>query len=186
MDQSHRNTQRSTSPDERLLADLDRNPASLAFVALAHRRIQTGSVETALDLCERGLRHHPNHSTGHLIYGLALEAASRDSEARDAFQEVVHLDPGNRIAVQHLGKLTRPAVEPPAAPPVAPSEADEDGELDFEDEVAFFTYSMAEVYEAQGFFEKALTIYQRVLTIQPDRDDVRERMDSVRRKMRPA
>ena len=176
----------ATTAIDRLHGDLERNPASLAFVALAHRSVQEGRAEHAVSLCERGLRHHPNHSTGHLIHGLALEASGRDGDAREAFQEAVHLDPGNRIAVQHLGKLTQPAVEKPAPakPVVAPPDADQsDDEIDFEEEIAFFTYSMAEVYETQGFFEKALDIYERVLTIQPARDDVRDRMDALRRKM---
>ncbi len=174
----------TVAPTERLEQSLDRDPASLAFIALAHVRLKEGAAEEALTLCRSGLLHHPHHSTGHLLCGLAFAASGQEEEATREFQEVIHLDPGNRIAVLHLGEAYRKATEdkPGDQPPVRLDHNVEE-EPDFEEEVAFFTFSMAEVYESQGFFEKAMAIYERVLTIQSDREDVRKRITRLRRKM---
>lgn len=178
----------------RLRDALQRDPESLAFVGLAHILHQGGEQDEAILVCREGLSHHPNHSTGHLILGLALEEKGEETEAIRALQEVIDLDPGNRIAVQHIGDAYRRAGEsagadvkktapPEPKDPVAEAERIDP---DLGQEIAFFTFSMAEVYEKQGFFEKALAIYQRVLTLQPHRDDVRERIRDLKRKMSAA
>lgn len=167
------------------------DPASLAFVGLAHVLIGRGEADEAIRVCEEGLRRHPNHSTGHLVLGLAFEKSNRGEDAVRTLQEVLNLDPGNRIAVQRLGEAYRRRKE--QAPPAKGRESEtppEEGEeavgVDLGQEVAFFTFSMAEVYEKQGFFEKALAIYRRVLTLQPAREDVRERIQALKRKMSAA
>ena len=106
----------------------------------------------------------------------------------DPGEHVIHLDPGNRTAIQSLGEANRRSgrVSPPEEPSVTQplrEEEEEGEEFHFGEEIAFFTFSMAEVYEQQGFFEKALTIYQRVLTLQPHREDVRERIEKLKRKL---
>jgi superkiller protein 3 len=172
-----------TETADRLQKTLDQEPTALAFVALAHMRLESGDADEAIRLCERGLAGHPNHSTGHLVYGLALKNAGREEEAVTEFREVVNLDPGNRIAIQQLGEAYRRSAGAAGARvrPATPDEPEEEPKVG--DEIAFFTNSMAEVYESQGFFEKALTIYHRLLTLQPHRDDVREKIRNLEHKM---
>lgn len=167
----------------RLVRTLETDPASLAFVALAQIRLDEGDCEEAIALCRTGLEKHPNHSTGHLIHGMSLKAAGRTDEAIREFREVTNLDPGNRIAIQQLGESYRQAAGPEteSARPMPHDEIEE--EPNAGDEIAFFTNSMAEVYESQGFFEKALSIYRRLLTLQPHRDDVREKIRNLEQKM---
>lgn len=173
----------STETADRLKKTLEQEPTSLAFVAFAHVRLEAGDADEAIRLCERGLAGHPNHSTGHLVYGMALKEAGRDEEAVTEFREVVNLDPGNRIAIQQLGESYRRSAGA-AGTRVRPAPQDEpEEELKVGEEIAFFTNSMAEVYESQGFFEKALTIYHRLLTLQPHRDDVREKIRNLEQKM---
>lgn len=176
---------------ERLKRALAGDPSSLAFVGLAHMHLERGEIDEAIRVCEEGLRRHPNHSTGHLVLGLALLRGDREEDAVRELQEVVNLDPGNRIAVQRLGEAYRRRTKKPGAAKrkdseAGPPEADEAIDVDLGQEIAFFTFSMAEVYEKQGFFEKALAIYGRVLTFQPGRDDVRERIRDLKRKMSAA
>ncbi|MBN1825898.1 MAG: tetratricopeptide repeat protein [Candidatus Eisenbacteria bacterium] len=173
-----------------LREELDRDPASLAFVGLAHLCIRDGRTDEAIRLCRAGLAHHPNHSTGHLLLAIALEKGDAEEEAIQEFQEVVQLDPGNRIAARRLAEAehrrsleekekrreeNRADGEPPA-----------EGTAESVEEIAFFTFSMAEVFEQQGFFEKALLIYDRVLRLQPDRPDVQERIERLKRKLSAA
>ncbi|MFH1679645.1 MAG: tetratricopeptide repeat protein [Candidatus Eisenbacteria bacterium] len=174
---------------DRLRTALERDPASLAFVGLAQVLLDRGEPDEAVRICRDGLLHHPNHSTGHLLLGLALDKSGQEDDALRAFREVIDLDPGNRLAKIRLGEAYRKGT--PTPPPKAPStaralpstEEEEEPEGDLGEEIAFFTFSMAEVYEKQGFFEKALTIYQRVLSLQPGREDVRGRIRELRRRM---
>jgi len=157
----------------RLSRILEEEPAALALVQLAPSRLEAGEYDEAIELCRNGLVHHPNHSTGHLLYAMALSAAGREEDATRELKEVVHLDPGNRMAIQRLGESYRKAAEAGTVTARPAPHDDIEEEPDLGEEIAFFTNSMAEVYESQGFFEKALAIYQRVLTLQPQRDDVR-------------
>jgi len=173
---------------DRLRTALEKDPGSLAFVGLAHVVLERGEPDEAVRLCRDGLLRHPNHSTGHLLLGLALERSGREEDALGAFRQVIELDPGNRIAKTRLGEARRKGISgsEPKAPPAArplPATDEEEPEGDLGEEIAFFTFSLAEVYEKQGFFERALTIYQRVLTLQPDREDVRGRIRELRRRM---
>ncbi len=172
-----------TEAGDRLAKTLEADPAALSFVALAQVRLDEGNAAEALEVCRRGLEHHPNHSTGHLLCGMALEAAGREDEALGEYREVIHLDPGNRIAAQRLGESYRRTTGKPVESPAIALPDDVEEEIDFGEEIAFFTHSMAEVYESQGFFEKALAIYRRVLTLQPNREDVRERIRTLERKI---
>lgn len=182
---------RADAAVDRLRTTLENDPASLAFVGLAHVLLERGEPDEAARICREGLVHHPDHSTGKLVLGLALERGGSEEEALLAFRQVADLDPGNRVAKERLGEAYRRGIRPPdtAAPPAAPpapAAEEEEGELDLGREIAFFTYSMAEVYEKQGFFEKALSIYQRVLTLQPDREDVKDRIRDLNRRMSAA
>jgi tetratricopeptide (TPR) repeat protein len=180
---------RANVPAGHLRIAVEKDPSSLAFVGLAHSILQGGDAEEAARLCKQGLAHHPDHSTGHLVLGLALERSGLPEDALRAFRQVIELDPGNRLAKQRLGEAYRKGIRSPdsSAPPtlrtVPAAEPEEEGELNLGEEIAFFTYSMAEVYEKQGFFEKALSIYQRVLSLQPEREDVRDRIRDLRRRM---
>ncbi|MFH1278348.1 MAG: tetratricopeptide repeat protein [Candidatus Eisenbacteria bacterium] len=176
---------------DRLRKAVADDAGSLSFVALAHVLLERGEPDEAIRICEEGLQRHPNHSTGHLILGLALEGADREEDAVRSLQEVLNLDPGNRIAVKRLGEAyrRRNKKSPPGKKKESefpPEEGEEAVEVDLGQEIAFFTFSMAEVYEKQGFFEKALAIYRRVLTIQPGRDEVRDRIQELKRKMSAA
>ena len=156
---------------------LEKNPASLAFVGLADLRLREGKAEEAVRLCRDGLAHHPNHSTGHLLLALALEKTGAEEDEIRELRTVIELDPGNRVAASRLAEAERRGrSEKESDQP--PKKHGRSGE-----EIAFFTFSMAEVFEQQGFFEKALLIYDRVLRLQPDRGDVRERIERLKRKL---
>ena len=177
------------APADRLRTAVESDPSSLAFVALAHLGLGRGDHEGAIRICTEGLEYHPNHSTGRLVLGLALERAGREEEAQLAFRQVLETDPGNRIANQRLGEAFRRGAtvpEPQAPPKPRPPPAEEEDAIDLGDEIAFFTISMAEVYEKQGFFERALSIYQRVLSLQPDRAEVRDRIRELKARMSAA
>jgi len=180
----HRGVKNPVAPASKRLRDLLKgDAASFAFVALAQIHLDQGESDEAIRLCREGIGHHPNHSSGHLVLGLAFEKEERSDEAIREFQEVVNLDPGNRLAVQKLGEAFRRGRKEGAAKKSGrPARPGGPGGVDLGREIAFFTFSMAEVYEKQGFFEKALAIYRRVLALQPRREDVVERIRELEEK----
>ena len=129
---------------EHLREALGSDPSSLAFVGLAHISYQDGDHEGAISICREGLNYHPNHSTAHLILGLALAGAGNKRESIRALQEVIKLDPGNRLANRHLGEMRRkkPDKIPEQVTPM-PLPDEEPEETHIGDEIAFFTFSMA-------------------------------------------
>jgi len=48
---------------------------------------------------------------------------------------------------------------------------------------AFNTVTLAQLYESQGYPEKAVEVYQRVLLKEPDNAEVRERIRALKRRM---
>lgn len=48
---------------------------------------------------------------------------------------------------------------------------------------AFNTVTLAQLYESQGYPEKAVEVYQRVLLREPDNAEVRERIRALKRRM---
>jgi hypothetical protein len=50
--------------------ELARNPASLAFLPLARAYRRLGRRDLALQLCLRGLDHHPTHVEAHALLAL--------------------------------------------------------------------------------------------------------------------
>ena len=49
---------------------------------------------------------------------------------------------------------------------------------DFEDSIA--TVTLAEIYAAQGFVKRAITMLEKVLEKEPDRENVKNRLDELR------
>ena len=74
-----------------LLAD----PRSRIFVELARALLESGEPSQALEVCERGLSHHPDSIQARILAAKALLALGRGDEAAVRFEEAVAADPGN-------------------------------------------------------------------------------------------
>jgi predicted regulator of Ras-like GTPase activity (Roadblock/LC7/MglB family) len=83
--------------------DVARDPRSLAFLPLAKAYRRQGLVQTALQLCLRGLEHHPANVEAHgLLAVLHLEQGDRQ-KAADEWSIVLRIDPQNFDALRGLG-----------------------------------------------------------------------------------
>lgn len=181
---------------DRLRQAWERDPGSLAFVPLGESLRRRGDLEEAIRIARAGLEHKPNHSSGHLVLGRCFFDKGEFSEAIREFEEVISLDSKNALALRLLGLALKAkgwANSEEASPPTRRQREPElarsvetglrtavEDPLDIE----FFTKTMAEIFERQGFLRKALEVYQRLLDAHPERTDLRERVAAIERSLR--
>lgn len=130
-----------------------------------------------------------------VLLAWCLQDVGRDVEASAALDTVRALDPANPFG--RLGPARRAAVPPPApaAPVSAPRPA---GEAEAEPERSLtpeelsrippgplYSATLAEIFERQGFEEKAIQIYEQVVRLNPERTDLAERIRLLRARTRP-
>lgn len=87
---------------ERKLAD---NPNSIFFARLADSYMQTGRLDEAIELCERGVRIHPNYVTGHYILGKCFVRKKLFDQAEKELKRVLSKDPKYISAHREYGEL---------------------------------------------------------------------------------
>jgi tetratricopeptide (TPR) repeat protein len=83
--------------------ELARNPASLAFLPLARAYRRLGRRDLALQLCLRGLEHHPTHVEAHALLALLHFEAGDRTRAAEEWATVLRLKPGNFEALRGMG-----------------------------------------------------------------------------------
>ncbi|MFN0150728.1 MAG: tetratricopeptide repeat protein [bacterium] len=166
------------------------SPGSLAFVPFAEALRRRGDLEEAIQVSRSGLDSRPNHSSAHLVLGRCLFDKGDFTEAIREFEEVVSLDPKNGLALRLLGLALKGKGwgkdDQPPPPIFAPPPAEmrqRGGQAGSVDEIEFFTRTMAEILERQGFYRKALEVYSRLLASFPDRADLRERIAALEQRM---
>ena len=181
---------------DRLRQAWDREPGSLAFVPLGENLRRRGDLDEAIRITRTGLGHKPNHSSGHLVLGRCFFDKGEFSEAIREFEEVISLDSKNTLALRLLGlALKAKGWTDDGGPPVATRlDREPEPETAFgpgtrasvEDplDIEFFTKTMGEIFERQGFLRKALEVYQRLLAAHPERTDIRERIEAIEKSLR--
>ena len=91
---------------EELQRKFEENPRRF-FAPLANEYRKAGSVERAIELCREFLPQSPGHMSGYVVYGQALFDGGQHTEAGEAFQRALAVDPENIIAMRHLGDIAR-------------------------------------------------------------------------------
>jgi tetratricopeptide (TPR) repeat protein len=180
---------------DRLRQAWDRDPGSLAFVPLGESLRLRGDLEEAIRITRSGLAHKPNHSSGHLVLGRCLFDKGEFSDAIREFEEVISLDSKNALALRLLGlALKRKGWSDDGETAVATRtererkpemfEVESRASLEHPLDIEFFTKTMGEIFERQGFLRKALEVYQRLLSAHPERADIRERIEAIEKSLR--
>ncbi|CAN5780309.1 hypothetical protein BH23GEM9_BH23GEM9_28160 [soil metagenome] len=83
--------------------EVARDPRSIAFVPLARAYRKQGLTDAALQLCMRGLEHHPANLEAHgLLALLYLERGDRE-RAADEWSIVLRMEPDNFEALRGMG-----------------------------------------------------------------------------------
>jgi predicted regulator of Ras-like GTPase activity (Roadblock/LC7/MglB family) len=83
--------------------EVARNPRSLAFLPLARAYRRRGLRDAAIQLCLRGLEHHPANVEGHSVLALLYLERGDQQLAADEWSMVLRMDPDNFEALRGMG-----------------------------------------------------------------------------------
>ncbi len=185
------------------------DPQSRIYVPLADLLLKNGELEEALILLEDGLSRNPGHQAAMVVLGQTLLQAGRQNHGVKVLQRVLDLSPDNFVVLRTLAenflhrdafthalpllehlveiepeqlewpklladardRLASDADKQPPAEEVAPDDANGDG---------LATMTLVDIMVAQGYVDKALTALQRMHENNPDRQDVKQRMDQLK------
>jgi len=72
---------------------LHQNPSSMLFARLADRYLALNEIEKAIDICQSGLRHHPDYSSAYFVLAKCYFARKQYDEAERRLKRVLRLEP---------------------------------------------------------------------------------------------
>lgn len=182
-------------------------PESRLFAPLADAYRKNGEIDRAIELCEKGLERYPSYASAHVILGKCFYDKGATERARSEFLRVLELDPENMVALKFLGDILVAegdrtgaagyyrrlmAIDPTNEEIAAALDELEEGfqvqsidlgdgkhvkKADGADELA--TMTLAGIYAAQGYYNKALKIYQDVIRNEPENAQAREMVEKL-------
>jgi tetratricopeptide (TPR) repeat protein len=91
----------------KLSPKLARNPTSRIFAPLAEAYRQAGRLSEAIEICRRGLVHHPDYLSGQIVLARCHYDRGELEPAVELFQSIVAADPRSVAAVRALGEISR-------------------------------------------------------------------------------
>jgi tetratricopeptide (TPR) repeat protein len=80
------------------------DPRSRIFVELAKVLVDRGECARAVEVCRRGLEHHPSSILGRVTWGRALLESGDPKGAMDQFEIAIALEPASPYAFNHVGE----------------------------------------------------------------------------------
>jgi tetratricopeptide (TPR) repeat protein len=182
-------------------------PESRLFAPLADAYRKSGEVDKAIEICEKGVERFPEYASAHVILGKCFYDKGATERARAEFIRVLELDPENMVALKFMGDILLAegkndeaagyyrkllAIDPTNDEVSKALKDMESGfqvkEIDLSDEgtVKRFdhpselaTMTLAGIYAAQGYYNKALKIYQDIINKEPDNDEAQEMVEKL-------
>jgi tetratricopeptide (TPR) repeat protein len=94
-----------TSEIDKLEARFRDNPKGRNFAPLADAYRKAGLIDNAIDLCQNGLKLHPDYVSAYIVYARCLVDKKDDASALGVFKKVLELDGENIIALRGLAEL---------------------------------------------------------------------------------
>jgi len=94
-----------TSEIDKLEARFRDNPKGRNFAPLADAYRKAGLIDNAVDLCQNGLKLHPDYVSAYIVYARCLVDKKDDAAALGVFKQVLGLDGENIIALRGLAEL---------------------------------------------------------------------------------
>ncbi|MFM8269715.1 MAG: tetratricopeptide repeat protein [Pseudomonadota bacterium] len=86
------------------LRKLQQDPSSRVFAPLAESYRRLGRLDEAIEICQRGLEHHPDFHGGRVALAKCYIDKQRYQDAQRELEKVVHLAPENLLAQKLLGE----------------------------------------------------------------------------------
>jgi len=186
---------------QNLIERYKRGPDSRLFAPLADAYRKEGDVDKAIGILEKGLERFPTYASAHVILGKCYYDKGATERAKGEFRRVLELDGENMVALKFMGDILlaedkrpeaadyyrRVLVIDPTNGEVARTLKEMEAsfvvkEIDLHDaktvrderpkELA--TMTLAGIYAAQGYYNKALRIYNEVLEREPRNREARE------------
>lgn len=185
----------------------DRAPESRIFAPLADAYRKNGDVEKAIELCENGLETYPDYASAHVILGKCFYDKGATERSRAEFERVIEIDPENMVALKFMGDILMAEGDRDEAIAcyrrilaIDPTNEEVSGklkglenefrereiDLDNEDTVRkaghpgeLATMTLAGIYAAQGYYNKALKIYREILDSEPDNVEASEMVGKI-------
>jgi tetratricopeptide (TPR) repeat protein len=192
---------------QHLKTRFEQAPDSRLFAPLADAYRKNGEIDRAIELCERGLEHYPDYASAHVILGKCFYDKGATERARAEFMRVLELDQENMVALKFMGDIHLAegnqveaadyfkrflALDPTndeVISTLSEMESEFQGpDIDLSDEKStrrmehpreLATMTLAGIYAAQGYYNKALKIYQDILRREPDNSEAQEMVDKL-------
>jgi hypothetical protein len=86
------------------LRRLQQDPTSRVFAPLAESYRRLGRLDEAIEICQKGLEHHPDFHGGRVALAKCYIDKNRYQDAQRELEKVVHLAPENLLAQRLLGE----------------------------------------------------------------------------------
>jgi tetratricopeptide (TPR) repeat protein len=186
---------------QNLIERYDRARDSRLFAPLADAYRKNGDVDKAIEILDRGLEKMPHYASAHVILGKCYYDKGATERAKAEFRRVLELDSENLVALKFMGDILLAEDKRPEAAEfyrkilsIDPTNAEVARalkemeasfvvkEIDLADaktmrderprELA--TMTLAGIYAAQGYYNKALRIYHDVLEREPGNVEAKE------------
>jgi cytochrome c-type biogenesis protein CcmH/NrfG len=94
-----------TSEIEKLEQRFRENPKGRNFAPLADAYRKAGLIDNAIELCQTGIKLHPDYISAHIVYGRCLIDKKDDSGAEEVFRKILQLDKENILALKVLAEI---------------------------------------------------------------------------------
>ncbi|MCX5752428.1 MAG: tetratricopeptide repeat protein [Candidatus Krumholzibacteria bacterium] len=186
---------------QNLIERYDRARDSRLFAPLADAYRKNGDVDKAIEILERGLEKMPHYASAHVILGKCYYDKGATERAKAEFRRVLELDGENLVALKFMGDillaedkrseaaefyrriLSIDATNAEVARALKEMEASfVVKEIDLADAKSMrderprelATMTLAGIYAAQGYYNKALRIYHDVLEREPGNMEAKE------------
>ncbi|MCY3601341.1 MAG: hypothetical protein OXN85_15345 [Gemmatimonadetes bacterium] len=185
---------------EQLLRRAELEPRTHTFARLADLYRQAGEHERALGVIRDGLSEHPYYLDARLLHARVLLELGRDEVARVEFEHILALDPANPLACMALGvkrvatdgsdgaasaddwletledAWRNDGADAPSAPAGGTASAPAVPPKGIE------TSTLAGLYASQGLFDRAIGVYEQMLSRDPDNADLTGALAELRRR----
>ncbi|HEY5132840.1 MAG TPA: tetratricopeptide repeat protein [Candidatus Krumholzibacteriaceae bacterium] len=186
---------------QNLITRYERGHDSRVFAPLADAYRKNGETDKAIEIIEKGLEKFPQYASAHVILGKCFYDKGATERAKGEFSRVLELDGENMVALKFMGDILlaedkrqesaeyyrRILAIDPTNEPVARAlkemeasfvvrEIDLGNAKSVRDERPreLATMTLAGIYAAQGYYNKALRIYRDVLDREPGNREAKE------------
>ncbi|MFH1038090.1 MAG: tetratricopeptide repeat protein [PVC group bacterium] len=93
--------------EKKLLQELEREPSKADnFIRLGKLYFLNGDYDRAVDIYQRGLKVAPRDISLLFNYAVTREAQKEIDSAKELYLEILSINPNDKLAQEHLDKIT--------------------------------------------------------------------------------